>query len=116
MMTVRFLSVLLCVATLATGAHAQTTGNPEAPHKYASPLQQNVGAATAAPKGDRTDDITKRCKEIAAEYDNAFRPAGIDQANAVVPNDGRHGEQKNTMQRYIQRNDAEKQYRDLGCR
>jgi hypothetical protein len=116
-----FLVASLGLLTLASGAYAQTTGSladPSAPPKpWLSPLQQNLGSATAAPRsGDRSKDLTQRCKEIAASYNEAFRPAGVEQANAVVPNYGRSGEQKNTMQAYNQRRDAEKEFHDLGCR
>jgi hypothetical protein len=119
-MTDRFVVAALCLAMLASIAHAQTPGGFAAsdvtPRQFQSPLQQNFGAAAAPAGNDRADDLTKRCKEIAASYNEAFRPAGIDQSNAVVPNYGHGGEQENTMQRYYQRRDAEKAYHDLGCR
>ncbi|WP_321909809.1 hypothetical protein [Paraburkholderia sp. J11-2] len=119
-MTARILFVLLCLFTLASRASAQTVEQPAAPdstsRQYLSPLQKNFGVATAPSRSDRANDLTRRCKEVAAEYDHAFRPAGTDQANAVVPNYGHYGEQENTMQRYNQRRDAEKEFDDLGCR
>lgn len=119
-MIARCLLAVLCLLTMASRAPAQTTDNlaptDASPRQYRSPLQQNMGIATAPAASDRASELTKRCKEVAAEYDHAFRPAGTDQANAVVPNYGRSGEQDNTQQRYNQRSDAEKDYRALGCR
>ena len=119
-MIARILFVPLCLFALVSRAPAQTTEKPATADsvspQFASPLQRNFGAATAPPGGDRSSDLTRRCKEVAASYDHAFRPTGTDQANAVVPNYGHYGEQENTMQRYNQRRDAEKEFNDLGCR
>ncbi|MFX1764264.1 hypothetical protein PWP93_17015 [Paraburkholderia sp. A1RI-2L] len=118
-MIARFLFVPLWVAALTGSVHAQAGGPPiplDTPvRQYGGPLQQNLNTAIA-PAATNPSRFDKRCRDLADSYSESFRSPGPAQSNAVVPNYGESGEQVNTMQAYHQRQDAEKAFRDAGCR